>query len=214
MRFYYKILMSFIVLCSISLVSCDSTDNDPMMDKSEDKQKVLDMFINEGFLLVDSDSIEPDLHLSIQDVESYLTARKEYVASLREKLTHISRSSMAQVKLEFMRSGNEGIYHCEYKGVVVQFYGSPNMSNDAHLTNDAIDVYVTGHSWPFSTSLTEIKHNVVWTSGYNHLFVQIFDRTTIEIEGITVYQKAKLMDLTFVLDIHRGRATVKEEEIK
>ena len=60
--------------------------------------------------------------------------------------------------------------------------------------------------------------NVVWTSGYNHLFVQIFDRTTIEIEGITVYQNAnyqnaKLMDLVFVLDIPGGRATVKEAQI-
>ncbi|MDE6824991.1 MAG: hypothetical protein K2J27_09780 [Duncaniella sp.] len=180
------------------------------MDKSEDKQKVLDMFINEGFLPVNSDSIEPDLHLSIQDVESYLTARKEYIASLKEKLT-LSRSSMARVDLGYMRSGNRGIYHCEYKGVVVQFYGSPNMSNDAYLNNDAIDVYVTGPSWPFSTSSTEIKHQVVWTSGYNHVFVQVFDKVTIEIEGFTVYQNAKLMDLVFVLDIPGGRATVKEE---
>lgn len=214
MRSYYKTVMSFILLCSISLVSCDSTDNDPIMDKSEDKQKVLDMFINEGFLLVNSDSIEPDLHLSIQDAESYLTARKEYIASLREMLAHISRSSMTPVDLGYMRSGNRGIYHCEYKGVVVEFYGSPNMSNDAHLDNDAIEVYVTGPSWPFSTSSTKINHQVVWTSGYNHVFVQVFDKVTIEIEGITVYQNAKLMDLIFVLDIPGGRATVKEEQIK
>lgn len=56
--------------------------------------------------------------------------------------------------------------------------------------------------------------NVVWTSGYNHVFVQVFDKVTIEIEGITVYQKAKLMDLIFVLDIPGERAIVKEEEIK
>ncbi len=56
--------------------------------------------------------------------------------------------------------------------------------------------------------------NVVWTSGYNHVFVQVFDKVTIEIEGFTVYQNVKLMDLVFVLDIPGGRATVKEEQIK
>lgn len=209
-KLYSKVCINILMFF---LVACNTQEEPIQMNDSADSQSVIDMFVDEGFIITDDiDKYKPDYKLSVDEAKAFLSDWKVFPNIPNNETT---RSTMSSVPLKFRSiGGGIGIYDFEYKGIAVQFKGSPNMSNNVRLQNDAIAIFAVGSSFPLTQSDIVIKHEVTLASGYNHLFVYAYQKVTLEIEGVTLYQNRRLIDVVFVIDFASMKVIANEDIIK
>lgn len=195
------------------LASCSSNEEPAVPTTQSEKQQIIDMFTAEGFVVVENDeNVKPDYVLSSENAEEFLAKWKEAKNSIKANSETLSRTTKATIPWHKTITGTIAQYSFEYKGINVYFEAAANMPSNAKIDRDNVRVYFTYTSYPLTETEVDIKSMITWASGYNHIFVDVYAKITLNFQGVTLYQGTKLVNVIFVVDFAQEKVFVKQDK--
>lgn len=195
-------MLTCIILCG-SFASC-STEDEPQVDLSTEQQRVIDMFLAEGFVVVENDGNVKSEELSLEEAEAFLAQWKETMLSIKAKTKNLSRtynnSSATCVPLYKSGSAQIVLYEIFYDCFHIYIWGENYMQNSDRIDPENVGVEADLSSFLIHESCISSAWETFWEDEFNKIKASLTIEKTVTIAGLTLYQGTKFRNALFTIN--------------
>lgn len=204
------LLMLTGILCG-SFASC-STEDEPQVDLSTEQQRVIDMFLAEGFVAVENGENVESEELSLEEAEEFLAQWKETMLSIKANTKNQSRANndAYNTRVNLYKSGSERwvLYEIHYDCIDIYLWGENYMRNFDKIDPENVDIVADLNSFIVHQDCVSTLGKVFWEEGFNKIRVSLIIEKTLTVAGITWYQGTKYKNVLFKLDFSTMKVDV------